>query len=62
MSLRLKFWMLGASLFVFNSVCSFAQLNQARIAQNRLQAGKWESAYRLLKNLYGRILPILKAR
>ncbi len=49
MTLRLKFWMLGASLLVFNSVCSFAQLNQARIAQNRLQAGKWESAYRLLK-------------
>lgn len=36
-------------LILFGSSALHAQLNQARVAQNRLQAGKWESAYRGLK-------------
>ncbi|HCZ36031.1 MAG TPA: hypothetical protein DHV26_08905, partial [Cytophagales bacterium] len=48
MKYRLNLWLVMAGL-LFNTFSSFAQLNQARIAQNRLQAGKWESAYRGLK-------------
>lgn len=36
-------------LIFFGTSTSNAQLNQARVAQNRLQSGKWESAYRILK-------------
>lgn len=48
MKYRLNLWLVMAGL-LFNTFSSFAQLNQARIAQNRLQAGKWENAYRTLK-------------
>lgn len=48
MKYRLNLWLVIAGL-LFNTFSSFAQLNQARIAQNRLQAGKWENAYRTLK-------------
>jgi len=48
MKVRFNFW-LAVVGSLFTTLSSFAQLNQARIAQNRLQAGKWESAYRTLK-------------
>ncbi len=41
-------WVVSVLIFCSTSTLH-AQLNQARVAQNRLQSGKWESAYRVLK-------------
>lgn len=49
MKFSVKVWLIGISAVLFSTTSLLAQLNQARIAQNRLQSGKWESAYRLLK-------------
>ncbi|MBX2915863.1 MAG: hypothetical protein KF856_11400 [Cyclobacteriaceae bacterium] len=48
MKFRLNLGMAIVGL-LFIAFSSYAQLNQARIAQNRLQAGKWDRAYRSLK-------------
>ncbi|MBX2895788.1 MAG: WG repeat-containing protein [Cyclobacteriaceae bacterium] len=48
MKFRLNLWLVLGGL-LFNTISSFAQLNQARMAQSRLQAGKWDRAYRMLK-------------
>ncbi|MBX2898030.1 MAG: WG repeat-containing protein [Cyclobacteriaceae bacterium] len=44
-----RYWLIGWSTCMLFSTGVLAQINPARIAQNRLQAAKWESAYRLLK-------------
>ncbi|MCW5911494.1 MAG: WG repeat-containing protein [Cyclobacteriaceae bacterium] len=50
MKFRLQVWVMWLSaLVLFNAVPLHAQLNQSRVAQNRLQSGKWEKAYRLLR-------------
>lgn len=50
MKVSVTVWLLWVSVMaLFNSLPLHAQLNQARIAQNRLQSGKWENASRLLK-------------
>lgn len=50
MKVSVPVWLMCVSAVVlFSAMPLQAQLNQARIAQNRLQSGKWESAYRLLK-------------
>jgi hypothetical protein len=48
MKVSVQVWLLWSAV-LFNTVPLSAQLNPARIAQNRLQSGKWEIAYRLLK-------------